>query len=420
MNDVSANTHVPHHRGGGDVNRPAHVPDELVVDYDGLGDMSIDKMLEQVEEWRRLGPALWTDRNDGHWLVTSSAGCRQVLTNPALFSSSLKGASLAIVERERTIPLELEGSEHRAYRRAINPLFAPVRVQVLERDVREAAQSFLEKIHVHGDCEVVSQYARPLASSMFLSLMDWPLEDRDRLEHWVEIYLNGYRGATAEELRRAKIEAHTQITDYCRSKLAERRAHPSEDMTSAVVQAEIDGQPIPERELLGMLVLLMVAGLDTTQSVTSRSIRHLAAHPADQDFVRTNPGQIPIVVEELLRFSAPAGPNRTAVADTEIGGVAIGKGERVHCMIQAGNRDSSEFDHPAAVDFTRDVNRHMTFGLGPHKCLGASLARVVVGAALDEWHKSIPHYTLASSTSHVGGVWGMENVRVEFEPATAA
>jgi cytochrome P450 len=400
------------------VNRPAHVPDELVVDYDGLGDMSIDEMLAQVEEWRRLGPMLWTDRNDGHWLVTSSAGCRQVLTNPALFSTSLKGASLALVERDRTIPLELEGPEHRAYRRAINPLFAPVRVRMLERDVRDIARSLLEKIRMQGECEVVSQYARPLASSMFLSLMDWPLEDRDQLEQWVEVYLNGYRGATAEELRRAKIEAHTQITDYCRAKLAERRAQPSADMTSAVVQAEVDGKPIPERELLGMLVLLMIAGLDTTQSVTARSIRHLAAHPADQDFMRTNLGHL-AATEELLRFGAPAGPNRTAVTDTEAEGVTIKKGDRVHCMIQAGNRDSAEFDHPAVVDLAREVNRHMTFGLGPHKCIGASLARVVVGAALDEWHTSIPCYTLASSTSHIGGVWGLETVRVEFEPAGA-
>jgi cytochrome P450 len=190
-------------------------------------------------------------------------------------------------------------------------------------------------------------------------------------------------------------------------------------MTSAVVQAEIDGKPIPERELLGMLVLLMIAGLDTTQSVTSRSIRHLAEHPADQDFTRANPGHLS-VTEELLRFGAPAGPNRTAVTDTEVEGVTIRKGDRVHCMIQAANRDTAEFDHPAVVDFTREVNRHMTFGLGPHKCIGASLARVVVGAALDEWHTSIPRYTLASSTSHVGGVWGLDTVRVEFEPTAAA
>jgi cytochrome P450 len=398
------------------MNRPARVPDELVVDYDGLGDLSIDEMLARAEEWRQLGPVLWTDRNDGHWLVTSSEACRRVLTNPALFSSGFKGVSLAVVERDRTIPLELDGAEHRAYRRAINPLFAPARVQLLEQEVHAVAHSLLEGIRLNRECEVVAEYARPLASSMFLGLMDWPLADRDQLEHWVEIYLNGYPGASEKDVRQAKIEAHAQISNYCRSKLAERSAHPGNDMTSAVIRAKVDGRPIPEQELVGMLVLLMVAGLDTTQSVTSRSIHHLAAHGNHQDFVRANPDQIPMIVEELLRFGAPAGPNRTAVTDTEIEGVRIVQGDRVHCMIQAANRDSSEFAHPDAVDFAREVNRHMTFGLGPHKCIGASLARVVIGAAIDELHKSIRHYALASSTSHIGGVWGMDSVRIAFEP----
>lgn len=288
------------------MNRPAHVLDELVVDYDGLGDLSIDEMLAQVEEWRQLGPVLWTDRNDGHWLVTSSEACRRVLTNPALFSSSSNGVSLAVVERDRTIPLELDGAEHRAYRRAINPLFAPARVQLLDEEIRGVARSLLAGIRPNRECEVVAEYARPLASSMFLGLVDWPLSDRDRLEHWVEIYLNGFPGATAEEVRQAKIEAHTQISNYCRSKVAERRAHPGDDMTSAVIRTKIDGRSIPEQELVGMLVLLMIAGLDTTQSVTSRSIGHLAAHGDHQDFVRANPDQIPMMVEELLRFGAQA------------------------------------------------------------------------------------------------------------------
>jgi cytochrome P450 len=397
------------------MSRPAHVPTELVVDYDAFGRTSIEQMLDQADAWRQLGPVLWTDKNDGHWLVTSNAGCRQVLTNPAVFSSSLPGVALVLVERDRTIPLELDGIEHRAYRRAINPLFAPGRVQLLEADVRQIARSLLDKIRLQTECEVVSEYARPLASSMFLRLMDWPIDDRDQLESWVETYLNGHRGATEKGQKEVKVRAYAQISDYCRSKVEERRRAAGNDMTSAVMQAVIDGQPIQQQELVGMLVLLMVAGLDTTQSVLSRSIGQLAVSPSHQLFVRTSPDQLPLIVEELLRFSAPSGPNRTAATDTVIEGVKIGQGDRVHCMIQAGNRDAAEFADPAALDFARDVNRHMTFGLGPHKCIGASLARVVIAAALDELHKAVPHYTLISTGSHLGGVWGMDEVRIMFQ-----
>jgi cytochrome P450 len=395
--------------------RPAHVPDELVVDYDAFGDTSIDEMLEQADRWRQIGPVLWTERNSGHWLVTSSAGCREVLTNTALFnSSSGAGAALVVVKRDPYIPLELDGTEHRAYRRALNPLFAPARVRLLESDVREIARSLLDKIAVNGRSEVVHEYARPLASSMFLRLMDWPLADREMLEDWVERELNGFPGATPEELKKAKFDAMQAIGSYCRGKLKERQANPKDDMTSAVIRAAVDGEPIPDDVLVGMLNLLMIAGLDTTQSVTSRSIGQLAASPDLQQFVRDNPDQLPSIVEELLRVGAPAGPNRTAVVDTRIEGVQIAAGDRVHCMVQAANRDQAEFVHPAVIDFAREVNRHMTFGLGPHKCIGASLARVVIGAALDELHKAIPPYTLASSSSHLGGVWGMRTVEIEF------
>jgi cytochrome P450 len=395
--------------------RPAHVPDSLVIDYDAFGRTSIDEVLEQAERWRQTGPVLWTDHNGGHWVVTSGAGCRQVLTNPALFnSSSGAGTALVVADRDPYIPLELDGSEHRAYRRAINPLFAPARVRLLESDVREIAQSLLAKIAVSGKCEVVHEYARPLASSMFLRLMDWPLGDREMLEDWVERELNGIPGASPEELRKAKTDALDAMAAYTRGKLEDRRENPKDDMTSEIIQASVEGEPIQDDLLVDMLNLLMIAGLDTTQSVTSRSIGQLAADPGLQRFVRDNPDQLPSIVEELLRFSAPAGPNRTAVVDTQVEGVQVRAGDRVHCMVQAGNRDQAEFAHPAVIDFAREVNRHMTFGLGPHKCIGASLARVVIGAALDELHKAVPAYTLASSSSHLGGVWGMDTVEVEF------
>jgi cytochrome P450 len=395
------------------MNRPAHVPDALVVDYDAFDALSIDEMLAQADRWREISPVLWTDRNGGHWLVTSSAGSRRVLTNETLFNSN-GAAALVVAERQPYIPLELDGPVHRAYRRAMNPLFAPARVRLLESDVRQIAQSLLGKIAVNGRCDVVHEYARPLASSMFLRLMDWPLADREMLEEWVERELNGFPGASPEELRTAKMEAMRAMASYCRAQVEERRASPRDDMTSEVMQAAIDGDPIPDDALVAMLVLLMIAGLDTTQSVTSRSIAQLAADENLQHFVRENAEQVPVIVEELLRFSAPAGPNRTAVVDTEVEGVQILAGDRVHCMVQAGNRDEAEFADPNVINFARAVNRHMTFGLGPHKCIGASLARVVIASALDELHQAIPPYTLASASSHLGGVWGMNSVEIEF------
>jgi cytochrome P450 len=187
-------------------------------------------------------------------------------------------------------------------------------------------------------------------------------------------------------------------------------------MTTMLMGATVFGEPIPENRLIGVLLLLMIAGLDTTQSAISQSIEELAVQQERQRELRANPDRIPMMTEELLRWTAPAGPYRSAVRDTELGGVTMKKGDRVNFMVQVANRDPAEFEAPQTVDLDREVNRHMAFGLGPHKCIGAALARTVLTAALDEFHAAIPTYSLADSSSHLGGVWGMNGVEITWSP----
>ena len=172
---------------------------------------------------------------------------------------------------------------------------------------------------------------------------------------------------------------------------------------------------MPPNRLIGVLMLLMIAGLDTTQSVTSQGIAALAADPVKQEYVRTHANELPMIIEEILRYTGPAGPNRAAVRETELAGVTIKVGDRVNFLVPVANRDPSEFDEPGDLDFDREVNRHMTFGLGPHKCIGAALARVVLIEAFDQFHRRLPDYHLAQSASHLGGVWGMNEVVIEWD-----
>jgi cytochrome P450 len=250
---------------------------------------------------------------------------------------------------------------------------------------------------------------------MFLSLVDWPLDDRRQLEEWVELELNGIPGQTAEQNQITQANAIAEISKYCMAQLALRRDEPREDMTTLLMNATVAGEPIPPNRLVGLLLLLMIAGLDTTQSVTSQGMAWLAADPSRQDRLREDPARLPAVIEELLRWNAPAGPNRSTVRDTELGGVAIRAGDRVHIATQAGNRDPDEFDQPDIVDFDREVNRHTAFGLGPHKCIGAAMARTVLAVAFDEFHKRIPRYEIVDMSSHLGGVWGMNEVVVHWD-----
>ena len=395
--------------------RPAGVPEERIIDYDAFDRISIADMRAQAEEWRSLGNVLWTEHNGGHWVVLSAAVTREVLGKPQNFSSAKpnQGVSLTHAERLLHVPLEMDPPEHRQYRAILIPLFAPNRVRLLEENARRICRERIDEFAAKGSCEIVNDFARPLASSMFLQLMDWPVDDRRMLEEIVEQWLNGPMGVSPEERGRLKAEAGRQADAYCREQVALRQdasADEAPDMTTILMRSTVAGEPIPESMLIRLLKLLMIAGLDTVYSTLSQSFGYLGRHPESQQYIRENPEEMPRIVEELLRWNAPAQVTRTAMVDAEFDGMAVRAGDSVHCLIAAVNRDGDEFENPLQVDFTRKINRHMTFSAGPHKCIGSAMARVILAAALDEFHTAIPAYELVSEDSHLGGVWGMNAV----------
>ncbi|MGC4934792.1 cytochrome P450 [Gordonia sp. DT30] len=404
--------------------RPPNVPEQLVVDYDAFGTETPEELLAKAEEWRKLGPVVWTDQNHGHWVVLGTPEVRVVLSDPRKFSSSKPGQGITLTrtERELHVPIEMDGVDHREYRKILMPLFTPARVRVLEDQARRISGELLDDMVKAEECDIVADFARPLASAMFLSLVDWPLDDRHKLEVLVEQELNP-PGATREEKAAAKGEAVKQLAAYCRERIEIRRRAPADDMTSTILNATLaDGSPIPENRLIPMMVLLCLAGLDTTQSVLSRSLDYLGRNQEAQAEFRDNLDLLPTMIEELLRWNTPAVPNRTAMEDFELGGVQIVAGDTVQCLLQAANRDEDEFPDAWSTDFTRTVNRHVAFSVGPHKCIGSALARVILNAALDEFHTRIHGYHVVDSKAHIGAVWGMNNVRMSLttsrEPAT--
>ncbi len=403
--------------------RPSHVPAELVVDLDVFLDEPIPQMLEKFEKWRAISPIVWTDHNNGHWVALSAQAVEQVLSDFKNFSSAepRRGTTLTVVERPLQVPIEMDGAEHRQYRRVLMPLFSPLRVQMLETAVRSKARTLIDEMVARGGGDVVADFARPVSGEMFMGLMDWPLEDRHILEDLADLGLNGPQGVSPEERAAAKLSSHMQIAEYVKGQIARRRAAPEGDpgdITTVIMNTKLDGDvPIPEDKLIGMLRLLLFAGLDTTQSVLSQSLAYLAQHPEAQEHLRTHRDDIPRSVEEFLRSATVALPARTARVDCEVGGVRIQKGDTVLGVIPAANRDPSKFEDPATVDPDRDNNRHITFSVGPHKCIGSALARVVLAAALDEFHQAIPAYHLESVETHLGAVWGLNELKIVLDPA---
>jgi cytochrome P450 len=404
--------------------RPSHIPVDLVIGFDAFETSTIDSMLTRAESWRERGPVLWTDQNHGHWVVLGASEARRVLTDQEFFSSAVpnKGVTgLLPVERAPQVPVEMDGAEHRSYRKLLIPLFSPRRMRLLDEEIRVLARQLIAQFVDRGSCDIVADYARPMVSAMFLRLMDWPAADRLHLERLTSLEIDGGSG-TPEERATMKQRANLLMNEYVQDRIAEHRGSTDPaDVTAALVHSTVDGEPISEPNLLGLLRLLMIGGLDTTQSVLSQTITYLASRPQLQDTVRSEPKALPEIVEECLRLHPAALISRTAVRDIDLGNAPIRSGDVVLPLFPAINRDPAEFPEPTRLESERpNGHQHLTFGAGAHMCIGAPLARTVLVAAIDEFHRAISAYRVTNAESHIGLVWAMNRVDLAVEPAPVA
>lgn len=394
---------------------PEHVPVELLrrIDvFDGPG-MDVDPFAI-IRKIREEVPVVYNLHNPfkgQSWLVTRAELVRQVAGNPALFSSvDQLGFSALIGETWKYGPLEMDAPQHTQFRRIMNPWLSPGAVNKLSEKIRERSSELIDKFADKRECEFMADFGTPFPVSIFMELMGLPLTQMPDFLKWVSQLLHT---GNLETQRQAVLS----ITGYLRGLIAERRAHPADDIATSAINSTIDGQPLTEDDLLGLTYLLFTGGLDTVASSLGFFFRHLATHPQDQARLRSNPADIPKAVEELLRVYTPTQALRQATADTELAGVKIKKGDWVNIILSVAGLDSNEFENPDKVDFDRDNNRHFAFSFGPHFCAGSHLAKRELSIALDVWMQRIPEFRLKAGEppkTHGGQVFGVDRVALEW------
>jgi cytochrome P450 len=318
------------------------------------------------------------------------------------------------------IPLEVDPPQHTKYRRLLNPQFVPREIEKLEPEVRGTVRELIDGFAGRGSCDFHEELATPLPSSIFLPLMGLPREDLPKFLQWRDdnvrpaVEPGDFEGA--ERIRR---QASREMNEYFRAAIELRRAEPNDGLLSQIVQWKIDGEPMSERELLGMSHLLLIGGLDTVTATLDCMIAFLATHPDHRREIVDYPDRIPAAVEEMLRWLTPVMVVPRSVAqDVELRGVQLKAGDSVQLVLGAANDDEDEFG-PSEVDFARDPNRHLAFGGSHHLCLGAHLARLELRVALDEFHRRIPDYRIADGAEiHYSlGIRQAEHLPLEFDPA---
>jgi hypothetical protein len=378
---------------------------------------------KKVAELAAAGPVVWSPHHGGHWVVSGYAEIQQVLRDTATYSSWPNN----IVPRgtDKLLPLEVDPPEHGAYRQSLQRLFNPARMKAMESEIRAVVTGLLDGFAARGEAEFVSEFAHPLPTHVFLALMGWPMADAPLFVEATDTILLGVPGGTEAESNAAREQAAGRMYGYFAQVLAERRSGThTDDVTAQIIDTpiEIDGttRPLTDAELGNMFFLLAIAGLHTTQGSLAWSLLHLADHPDQRQRLVDDPGLVAGAVEELLRMEAAVSPGRKVTRDTELAGVPLKQGNTVLLVLAGANADPREFDDPDRLRIDRTPNRHLSFGSGPHRCLGSHLARVELRIALEEIHRRIPDYRLtAPVVQHPSQVRGVVALPIAFTPEAA-
>lgn len=382
---------------------PAHVPQHLVYDYDFFQSVSgVERPHWTVTEKlvREAPPVFFTPRNGGHWVVTSASAALDMFRHHDQFSPDPQ-YNYARKKDARFLPLEYDPPEHTELRKIVAPLFTPGAVGRLEPFIRELAVDLIEGVLKDGGCEFVKQISNRFPVGVFLKLANGPLEHADAMIDMANRFLR-------EQDFEIKQTGVNDLTKFLTNIVEERRAKPGDDLISMILRGRrANGTPLTEKEVLGAATFIFMAGLDTVAAMIAFVLEFLARNPGHYKQLTDNPAKIADAVEELMRVSGVAMPERGVVKDTVFNGIEFHKGDRVVYLLQISGMTDPSVDDPYTVNFNRDVSSHLVFGSGAHRCLGSHLARVEIRVFLEEWVKRIPSFRLGAEEIpvHGGTVW---------------
>lgn len=388
--------------------------------------------LPEFAELRRAEPVHWVPQqpgvagfeDDGYWAVTRHSDVKYVSTHPELFSSFLNTAVIRFnehiqreqIEVQRLIMLNMDPPEHTRVRQIVQRGFTPRAIRSLEAALRARAASIVANALAgaapDGTFDFVTQVACELPLQAIAELIGVPQEDRVKIFDWSNkmVAYDDPEYAITEEIG---AESATELISYAMNMAADRKQCPAKDIVSTLVAAEDQGN-LASDEFGFFVLLLAVAGNETTRNAITHGMHALLTHPDQWDLYKSRRPRT--TAEEIVRWATPVVAfQRTATQDTELGGQRIRKGDRVGIFYSSANHDPEVFERPEVFDITRDPNPHLGFGGGgPHFCLGKSLATLEIDLIFNAIADAMPDLRLAGDPRRLRSAWlnGVKELRV--------
>lgn len=347
------------------------------------------------DKLRRTCPVAHTEDYGGFWIISRYDDVHDAARNPTVFSSA-EGVTIPRLPIPPQVALEQDDPEHALYRQPMQVWLSPSRVAALEGRVRNLVAGLIERIAPEGRGDLAASLAEPVPAIVMAMLLGLPESDwgsfRDDMARCL--------GSAASEDVDAAALAAMSIVGYLTDALDQRRRQPRDDLMTEIAQLQVGGRPLSNDDAVSMSFLLLGAGHETTVGAIGGLLYYLGRQPELQDRLRAEPSLVANAVEEALRLVAPIpGMARTVRQPISIGGVDLAEGDRVMLLYGSANRDPDVFDDPEVFRLDRNNNRHVAFGGGVHRCVGASLARLEIRVVCEELLTRLPGYRVDAAVA---------------------
>jgi cholest-4-en-3-one 26-monooxygenase len=389
----------------------------------------------ELAELREAEPIHWVDvpggtggfGDKGYWLVSKHADVKEVSRRSDVFSSWQNGAipvwpkemTFDNIELQRNVMLNMDAPHHTRLRKIISRGFTPRAIGRLEEELAQRAQNIAKTAAAEGSGDFVEQVSCELPLQAIAGLLGVPQEDRDKLFRWSNEMTGGDDPEFADV---DPAQSSMELIMYAMAMADERGKNPTDDIVTTLIEADIDGEKLSDDEFGFFVIMLAVAGNETTRNSITHGMIAFADNPDQWElFIKERPST---TADEIIRWATPVSAfQRTANADVELGGVRIEKGQRAVMSYRSANFDEEVFDQPHSFNILRDPNPHVGFGgTGAHFCIGANLARMTINLIFNAVADYMPDLKPIGEPERLRSGWlnGIKHWQVDYTGATAA